>query len=423
MQNCGGLKTALCTATSVLLSNTSAAASKDWEVDGALLLYTEKGNRTNVLEPVIHFNKTLSNDDLLEIDVAVDIITGATPSGAMPSSQPQTFARPSGVGTYTIAAGELPYDDTFQDNRIEIGVNNTTALSNDNNLIYGGFISYEYDYMSMGTQSTLTQDFNNNTSTLSIGLALVHNKLDPEGGIPTAFSSAAAGSREAQSDRRAKEYMTQGDLLIGLTKAFSPALIGQFNIGFSRSKGYHTDPFRYFSVVDASPGPNLGEPVQNLFEKRPDTRNKHSIFAKLNYAISRSVLSTSYRFVSDSWDIQSHTVDLKYSFPVSRQERYLQPHIRWYHQSAAVFYRTNLLSNEELPEYVSPDYRLAEMQSITLGVKYSSYLRKGNKPFEIRFEYIFQDAEASPGSHIGQLAGRKIVPDTEGVLLQFNYIF
>lgn len=419
------IKQALFAATSALLANSSNAGEEkpDWEVQSALLLYTERGDRVNVCEPVIHLSKTLDNDDSLDIDVIVDVITGATPSGAMPSSQPQTFARPSGKGFYTIEPGVLPTDDTFQDTRLEVGLTHNHTLSNDDTLIYGGSVSVEYDYLSISTRTTWAHDYNHNNSTFSVGLALEKNELDPAGGVPTPLTSAAPGMRESQNARPNTARLHQADLLIGLTKVLSQSLITQFNLGFSRSSGYHNDPFKYFSIVDAVPGAGFGEPIDNLFENRPDSRKKQSIFAKFNYHLDKTILSTSYRYVKDDWDIQSHTLDIRVTFPIGTNFRSLQPHIRLYQQSAADFYRTNVLSNETLPDYVSPDYRLAEMHGVTYGIKYSSEVDDEGFPFEVRIEYITQRTKASAGSQIGQLSGRKIVPDTEGLLVQFNYLF
>jgi hypothetical protein len=81
------------------------------------------------------------------------------------------------------------------------------------------------------------------------------------------------------------------------------------------------------------------------------------------------VLDLSYRYMTDDWEIDSHTVDLRFRWPLGDRS-YVEPHIRYYSQSEAEFYRSSLIDGEALPEYASADYRLGNFDAVTVGAKY-----------------------------------------------------
>ncbi len=420
-QLCAALSAATCT----LLGNTVAAAENDsgWETDSALLLYVERGRRTEAVEPVIKTSKLLPDGDRIQLKFVVDVITGASPTGAMPSSQPQTFTRPSGVGSYTIDPGKLPVDDTFMDARVAVDAAYEKTINDSLRMIYGGSASYEYDFISLGFNGSFAYDLNQKNTTLSLGLAVEGNRLDPEGGVPVPLATAMIPSGQPQNRQGEVEERSQADLVLGLGQTLGPRTLMQFNLSYSESSGYHTDPFKFISIINAVSGPRFGEPFDNIFENRPDERSRRSLYWKTLHHFKRDAIDIGYRYYSDDWSVRSHTLDLRYSIkPEKNSRRYWQPRIRFYRQQAASFYRTNLLSNEPVPEFVSADYRLSEMDAVTLGIKYVT-VRKNDKPFEVRLEYISQDNKPSAGSQLGFLAGRQIVPDTKAVIVQFNYIF
>jgi hypothetical protein len=70
-------------------------------------------------EAIFNAKKTFTNDEILNLKVTIDALTGASASGAVAQPDVQTFTRPSGQGQYTIAAGDTPLDDTFHDTRVQ----------------------------------------------------------------------------------------------------------------------------------------------------------------------------------------------------------------------------------------------------------------------------------------------------------------
>jgi hypothetical protein len=133
------------------------------------------------------------------------------------------------------------------------------------------------------------------------------------------------------------------------------------------------------------------------------------------------VLDASYRFMTDDWDIDSHTVDLRYRWPLN-DRRYLEPHVRYYTQSYAEFYRPSIDGGAALPSYASADYRLGEFDAITVGIKYGWKTVSGSE-WSARLEFYTSDGSIPGNLLIGDQGGREIYPDLDAVIAQVSYRF
>ncbi len=435
MQKKKSIRKSLSTATSILLGGTAPGAhalgtDAPWEVDTAVLYYSESDGRVQAVEPVINGRKELDDDEYLNLKLVFDSLTGASPTGAVPSSTPQTFTRPSGSGSYTVEAGKVPLDNTFHDTRTALSADWEKPLGAMTTGTFGANISSEYDFQSLGLSATLAHDINQRNTTLTGGIAFESDTIDPEGGIPTELAVVLMGpgtgedsGNEPEEDeddlesRNSSESRQQFDLLLGLTQVINESTLMQFNISHSESSGYHNDPFKFISRVDI-----LGEPVENIYEKRPDSRSKSSFYWKTLHSFgNEDVIDFSYRYLTDDWGIESHTLDLHYTWMLDSGS-FWQPHLRFYEQGAADFYKTLLPASSTVPEFISADYRLGDMQSLTFGIKYSQMLASDNK-MEFRLELLSQTNDPSPGSKIGSQADRQLILDTEASILQFTYSF
>jgi hypothetical protein len=171
--------------------------------------------------------------------------------------------------------------------------------------------------------------------------------------------------------------------------------------------------------------PVTGEPVSAdsgsyLFEKRPDTRTKQSLFGLIKQDFGGHVLEASYRYMTDDWGIDSQTVDLHLRLAMG-EGRYLQPHVRYYTQTAADFYRTVLFDGEPLPGFASADYRLAAFDGVTLGFKYGWRGTLGD--WSLRAELYQQTGKASAGSDVGVLRDLDLDPGMKAIIAQFSLKF
>jgi hypothetical protein len=417
----------LATCSLLQVTSTVANAADEWDVDTALLIYSESDGRVNAIEPGIFASTELEDDGKLSFRVIVDALTGATPNGAHASTVPQTFATPSGNSTYTVNPGETPLDDTFLDTRVAFGADWEMPLDRMSRIIWGANGSGEHDYFSLGLSATYLRDMNNRNTTLTAGLAFNSDTINPEGGIPTEFSPmrSAGINRVGEDDTK-----TITDFIIGVTQVVSRNTLVQLNFSTGSTSGYQNDPYKIVSVVDPATGlPTISglsavnaDALPYVYEKRPDSRQRNSLFFRTVHHLDEDVINFSYRYFWDDWDIKSHTLDFKYRYEMDGGN-YLQPHLRYYTQDAANFYTHNLVQGTDvdaggnvLVEYASNDYRLAKSVTTTLGLKYGIPLGD-NSELGFRAETITQSVD-----NAGIPTGEE-TPDLSAIVLQANYSF
>ena len=426
LMNNKNLKSMLTGATCALLGTPAAQAGAldDWQFDTALMYYGES-DRVTAVEGIVAGKKVFDNDQLLNLKLTVDTLTGASANGAVPQPDVQTFTRPSGHDVYDVAAGETPLDDTFRDTRLQLTGSWTQPIAEHLDWTIGGNLSKEYDYLSASINSSLSRSFNKNNTVLSAGLSYAFDQIEPEGGIPrpfaampvTSFGSPAFDDQFDASRISADDDKTTIDLLLGISQVINRRMIVQANYSYSSVDGYLTDPFKVLSSVDGSSGLTQ----QYLYEHRPDSRSKHAFFFQSKYHFDAGILDSSYRFMTDDWGIDSHTVDLRYRFPFSNGH-YIEPHLRYYMQGAADFYRPFLIEGEALPDYASADYRIGEMDAYTLGIKYGIPL-SGGKQLAFRLEYYKQSPSSDGTSAVGVLNDLDLYPEVDAIIAQLSYSF
>jgi len=429
------IKSALFTASCALLAGNALAAetttsdtkTDSWDFNTAILYYGET-DRVQAAEGTFQATKTYADERKLSLKLVIDTLTGASANGAVPQSSAQTFTTPSGNGQYTAEAGETPLDDTFKDTRAQIAAQWSQPLGEKYVLSVGTNLSNEYDYQSIAFNGGIGRYLNSKNTTLSLGFSYSLDNVDPVGGRPvglsamvvnngqfaddTAFDAAFDATRQTGGD----ENRDTLDLVFGLTQVINRRWITQFNLSVSDVSGYLTDPYKVVSVVD-----DTGTSISQLYESRPDSRAKQALFAQSKYHFDKSVWDMSYRFTSDDWGIQSHTLESRYRFLFANNS-YLEPHVRLYQQKEADFYQPFLREGEPLPEFASADYRIGKLNTYTLGIKYGKKLKSGRE-YGVRLEYYNQAPQDVGVEAPGQLSDLDLYSSLDAVVLQFDYTF
>ena len=220
------------------------------------------------------------------------------------------------------------------------------------------------------------------------------------------------------------------DLLLGVTQVIGPSTVLRVNYSYSDSSGYLTDPYKILSVVDPVTGDTsrahaasgaLGPTGVYRYEARPDSRRKQGLYAEVKHDFTGKVLGVSYRFGTDDWGIDSHTLDARLRWPIG-EFNYVEPHLRYYTQNAADFYRFSLLDGEPLPSFASADARLADLDGVTLGLKYGHRTVSGSE-WNARVELYQQSGNVPGGQLIGNQSRREQFPDLDAVIVQIGYRF
>ena len=425
------IKSKLTMATCALLQAGSPAVQAEtgeWDIDTAFLYYSEDG-RISVFEPVISAVKEIDDDEFVKFKLVYDALTGSTPYGAAPASVEQTITNPSGNSTYSVAPGELPLNSSFRDTRVAFSGDWTIPIDRLKRITVGANLSKEYDFTSIGASANYAQDSGDRNQTYSVGLGISSDTWDPIGGKNTELAYMIDPDGSTPQPKGGTDTKSNFDVMFGLTQVVNRSTIMQFNLGHSTSSGYLTDPYRYISIIGTDGLPLSGADLVNaggpdafpyIYEKRPDSRARNTFFWRTAHHLTEDVVNVSYRYFTDDWGISSHTLDFKYRYELGGSH-YLQPRLRYYTQSEADFYTNSLTTAEaDNVEFASADYRLRELVTTTIGLKYGVGLSKHSE-FTVRAELMNQTYTITD-TNIDS-TGLELAPDLDAVILQFGYNF
>lgn len=446
------------------------ADNGDWSLDAGILYYSEV-DRVQAIEPAAIIKRDFGDDSYLSARLVTDTLSGATPTGAMPSSQANsTVTSASGVTTTTAGAGVNPMDGNFHDLRKAISATWSQSLSRLWRMDLGASYSIEHDFKSQGVNALLSRDFNDRNTTLSAGVASEWDLVDPIGGIhaplstlPTPAPVTTGGGGEPPEGPGAERAVTLAedsgggeggggagggggttnppiaagerkyvrDLLLGVTQVMSRTWIAELNYSYSRATGYQNDPYNVVSIINTHlggagvtgqlpviGGPPIGEPLSNIYENRPNLHQKRAIYLGNKAYFGGDVLDFSYRYGWDDWGIKSNTYELRYRIPLG-DNFYVMPHLRYYEQGAADFYHRGLLDTDTVPQFVSADYRLARFNARTFGIEFGAQLSGGAKA-SFRLERYLQHGSTDQRVNIGVQQQYDLFPGLKANIAQIS---
>lgn len=378
--------------------------------------------------------KDFGDERVFGLNFEYATMSGGSPNGALPARKLQTFATASGVRlqnpdgspvTYTtpsgetvaqlrtltlyqIAPGQQPIDPNFHEQRVAIDSSWSQPLGVANHGLLGVHISRELDYHSFGLNAGLSRDFNSKKTTFGFAFNLENDHVKPPGGAPVPFSDYRLTDKGGSNVKH-----VQGGMLT-LSQVMMPAWIAQLNLVCGQERGYLTDPYKILSVLDAT-----GTVTDYLFEYRPDTRTRKAVLFDNKIALARTVLDVSFRHGTDDWSVKANTIESSLKFNIYGEDIYLEPHVRWYHQSAASFYRLYRNAADPLPAYASPDTRLAEFTAETIGLKVG-FLLQDRAELTFRLESYRQNPSVH-SSPLAGLAGFDLNPSLRAIVFQVGW--
>lgn len=373
----------------------------------AVLSYNESA-RVNVLEPVVRFSRDLGGERTVRLRLGYDAMSGASPSGAMPASHPQTFTSPSGH-SYRVETGSQPRR-SFRDTRFAVGLDYEQPLGQTLKASTGLNVSSETDYLATSASLSLAWDLDQRRTTLNLGGSLGLDKVSPNGGRPVPLSDYDHGPSLASAT--ATKNMT--DLMLGVTRILNERAVWQLNLGLGTDSGYLTEPYKGVSVVDGT----TGAIRDAVHEGRPDSRFRTTVFTKLAWHPGRDVIHASYRWYHDDWGVTGHTVDLAWYLKLG-DGRVLRPSLRSSSQTAADFMRFALIQGEPLADVVSADTRLARMHTLSAGLKYSLPVWEGT--LHTKLEYMLQQVTVPGSQRPGVLGSLDVAPDLPVWMFSLGY--
>ena len=395
------IKNKLTIATCTLLSQQSGnalALENAWEIDTSFLYYSEADDRVSVAKFVAAVGGDVSDKDRVNIQVVLDTMSGSTPSGAVKGSGGgSTVTGASGGGGTAVSDPNAKALGKFDDTRLANSLTWTHAYKNNWSVDYNGAVSVENDYRSFSAAATVNKETAKKDYRFTLGLAGTHDEIFRvgAGSTPVPLTQIADNRFAAEGERETV------DLIAGVTHVINRRTIGQINLAFSKSSGYHSDPYKLFSVVDKAT--NIPIADSSYYEKRPGDRQRISLTFKLNHHIypSDNTLHASYRYYTDDWGVDSHTFDFDYRFNFE-DTNYIEPRLRLYTQTKADFYQNQFFvdvatvgdPSVNFPEFISADYRLDDLISITPGIRFGREVGT-NGHLRGRLEYMYQSFDHS----------------------------
>ena len=391
----------------------------EWQLESALAYYHEDG-RIQAVEPVISASHDYGDGGNLSLDFTFDALSGSSPNGALPSRAPQTFASPSAKSfatahrLYTTAPGQLPVDPHYSDTRVAAGADWTIPLERLTRVTLGGKFSYEDDFYSATLSAAIAHDFNDKNTTLSFGINDESDIIQPIGNTPVPLSNYGDFAKEGNKSKNG------AGALLGLTQVMTRTWLTQVNLAVDRFSGYLDDPYKIVSVLDLA-----GHTTGYVYENRPDSRTRKSVYLDNRLGWDRTSMGLSLRYMADSWGIHSQTAQVHLRWWSPTRQQYVEPTVRWYRQTAADFFQPFLAAdNVADTRFVSSDPRLADFHALTYGLKYGfglgDQLHRPGSEFTVRVEYYQQFLNIRDPVPAA-LQGLDLYPNLKAILVQFGF--
>jgi Protein of unknown function (DUF3570) len=391
------------------------------QIDFTGLFY---GERISVLEPMIRYTRTYASGRSFFGQLSIDSVTGASPNGALPSGQTQTVT--SASGSRQTVSLNTPPTVSFSDTRIAVDGEFQQPVKVFT-FALGGHFSHEKDYRSEGVTTKVAIDLNHKLTTLNLGGSYNNDLVFPVGGTLMGMAPYGEYSGATSNPKHVKSA------LVGLSQVVSRRWLVGVSATRSFEDGYLTDPYKGLSIINAT----TGLPVSMVSEQRPGTRQRSGVQADSVYHFTSDILYLSYRYYWDDWGVGSHAIDARYRLPVdllalglpvdlpTGESAFVEPHVRFYTQTAADFYHFGFIQGARLPQYATSDYRLAALQTVTLGVTMGLKTGEGPSPNEwtVRAEYIGQFGDSSPPGTVGVQRSMNLFPTINAFTLAFDYRF
>ncbi len=380
------IRNKLAIATCTLLSQGiqyASAADSSWSSDTSYLYYSET-DRVTVHKIITNATAALGDDNMLSLEAVYDTITGATPTGAIKSLNTVSSTSPSSGDGVTREKSDTNALALFDDTRLGVNMGWTHQHNRTFRVNYGASVSVERDYEAYGGSLSFDKETADRNLSFTAGVATSYDTVFQRSGkTPKPLSSIKEAKFYEAGNKRAFEG------ILGITRTINRRTIAQLHYTVGSLEGYLNDPYKLISITDSD---GREKTPFRYYESRPSQRLRQTIFGALAHRLENSdTIHLSYRYYWDDWDIISHTLDYRHRKNIA--SGYLEPHLRLYHQTAARFFRHSLKHGQPLPEYVSADYRLDEMSSVTVGARYGLPVWEGTLRF--RLEYLYQSfAEA-----------------------------
>ena len=327
----------LSTITVLALLSTQALQAENY-VSVDYLQYNESDDRVTVMAPSVTASLDIGTDYNIKADFVSDAISGATPTYQDGGSGASSRGTKSNDYTYS--------NQEFQDNRTAGSLLVTKRFANRDELYVGVDISSESDFESKtGSLEYMHYTDSSHNRAITAGVGLTVNEILNQG-----TDTGSGASREEKS--------SSVNVELGLTQVLTKKSSIKGSLFSIIDNGYLTNP--HANVVR-----DYNSRSRRLVtENRPDSRLAYGVDIKYVSKLTDNISYLGeYRYYSDDWKIDSHTLSSDVYYKVSKAFT-LGAGLRYYTQSQASFYNGAIDAfSDEL--YASSDERLSAFNALT----------------------------------------------------------
>ena len=226
--------------------------------------------------------------------------------------------------------------------------------------------------MRLGYVSSEESDFDSTTYVFSVS-------EDMFGDLTTltlsyAYGEDIVGRSDDPTFRRENTRQHYG---VGLSQILTRNLIATVNFETITDEGFLNNPYRSVRYLDS------GSPVGYSFEPElyPETRTSNALGIRARYFLPyRAALEAEYRFFTDTWEIEGHTVSLTYVHPWGPFT--FEGKFRYHDQTGAAFFR-DIFSRAQATNFRGRDKELSPLTSSTFRGKVTYDFIDSNKGWGI----------------------------------------
>lgn len=233
--------------------------------------------------------------------------------------------------------------------------------------------SDENDFEARSIHLSISQDMFGDLTNLTLGYSV---GWDEVGKVDSDFSE----------DARRQNYR------IGITQVLTRNMLLGFNYEAITDRGFLNNPYRRVRYED--PLSPRGYEYQD--EVYPETRTSNASALRLLYYLPyRASIKGEYRYYSDTWGIEAHTIEAAYVHPIG-SHWIAEAKVRYYKQSDADFY-SDLYPFRDAQSVLARDKELSKFTGMTygVGISYGTEVREFSGVDKLEFSLLLDFMEFS----------------------------
>jgi Protein of unknown function (DUF3570) len=292
----------------------------------------------------------------------------------------------------------------------------------------GGGISIEDDYESRFGNLGARWDFNQKRTSVNLGLSYTNSQtsaiLDHDA-EPYIEGDGYFSKQVTEPTNDNQGFVLEGTrqdwaATAGISHAFSQDTLLAADVGYTRSTGYQSNPYKLTEVIFVNPDDfQLGDLVRpnyvgGFLERRPEVRNQWGVGGRAVQYIEPlgAALHFDYKFSADDWGIKTHTFEADWVQPVGSGWT-VTPRIRYSSQDAADFYAPYLVTDQAY----SKDVKDSEGNPVSMGTDGKEY----SEVFDFDTStLVFKDAQGNIKPDAVEVTAKTIPYDPKKLPANFS---